>query len=289
MNGFKLKYAPHLGLNSPDSGYFVASAGKDEVDQIKFIADQGFGAIEDNFLGIRPVEVQRKIGKALGKSELAMGTFVATIDTATPIDTPYAPGALSFVSDRSGDRQRMRKMFAKAIEVSKRVNNRIVTVLSGPEDLRMPWEYQTANMIENLKYCAEVCEKSGLVMGLEPINGRQWPGTFVRTIPHAYLIVKAVASPSLKLVFDSYHVAIETGNIIENLTAAWDEIAYIQVADNPGRLEPGTGEIDYANIFRHLINKQYSGIIGLEYGHSRPGKEGELSSLEDFRQLDARL
>lgn len=289
MNAFKLKYAPHLGLNSPDSGYFLASAGKDEADQIKFIADQGFGAIEDNFLGIRPVEVQKKIGRELEKSEMEMGVFVASIDTATPIDTAYSPGTLSFVSDRIDDRERLRKMFEEAIEISKRVNNKIVTVLSGPEDLRIPWEYQTANMIENLKYCADVCEKSGLVMGLEPINGRQWPGTFVKTIPHAYLIAKAVASPSLKLIFDSYHVAIETGNIIENFMAAWDEVAYIQVADNLGRLEPGTGEINYESIFRYLRCKKYSGIIGLEHGHSRPGKDGELASLENVRKLDSRL
>jgi hydroxypyruvate isomerase len=67
---------------------------------------------------------------------------------------------------------------------------------------------------------------------------------------------------------------------------AWDEIGYFQVGDNPGRKEPGTGEINYLNIFRHLKSRQFSGIVGMEHGNSESGKEGEQKVIEAYRMVD---
>ena len=76
------------------------------------------------------------------------------------------------------------------------------------------------------------------------------------------------------------------GNLITNMDFTWDEIAYIQVGDNPGRNEPTTGEINYNNVFKFIHNKGYTGIIGMEHGNSKPGKEGEMAVIEAYAKVD---
>ncbi len=76
------------------------------------------------------------------------------------------------------------------------------------------------------------------------------------------------------------------GNLIKNIELAWDEIAYFQIGDNPGRKEPTTGEINYKNVFKYIYNKGYRGVMGMEHGNSKPGKEGELALIKAYRDSD---
>jgi hydroxypyruvate isomerase len=123
-------------------------------------------------------------------------------------------------------------------------------------------------------------------MVLEPLNFRDHPGQFLSESPQAYEICKAVNSPACKILFDIYHQQIQEGNLIPNIETCWDEIAYFQIGDNPGRKEPGTGEINYTNVFRFIQKKGYSGILGMEHGNSIAGKEGELAVLNAYRTVD---
>lgn len=281
---YTLNFAPTIALNAPDDGLFVHHAGKDPLDQIRFLHERGFRAFEDNFLKARPLDVQRAMGAEVERLGMEIGTFVATFDTTSAIGQYRSPDSLSFVSHKRSDREALEAMFREAVEVAKRTNARTCTVLSGRFDSTVPRDYQTARMVENLKRCAEICHDGGLTLGLEPINGRQWPETFCTTIPHAYMMVKAVDNPACKLVFDAYHVQIETGGVIENLDYAWDAIGYVQIADAPGRNEPGTGEMNYRTILQHLKNKGYDALVGVEHGNSQPGADGELATL---RALEA--
>ena len=123
-------------------------------------------------------------------------------------------------------------------------------------------------------------EPHGLVMVLEPLNWyADHGGVLLRYADQAYAICKAVDSPSCKILFDIYHQQITEGNLIPNIDLAWDEIAYFQAGDNPGRKEPGTGEINYKNVFKHLHDKGFKGVVGMEHGLSMPGKEGELALI----------
>jgi len=106
-------------------------------------------------------------------------------------------------------------------------------------------------------------------------------------IPQAYEICKAVGSPSCKILDDLYHQQITEGNLIPNMDAAWDEIAYFQIGDNPGRKEPTTGEINFMNVFKHIHEKGYRGILGMEHGNSISGKEGERSVIDSYRLVDS--
>ena len=267
---FKLKYAPHFGM-------FKHHAGDDPVDQLKFMAEQGFTALEDNGMMGRPVSEQERITKGMTNHEMTMGVFVAYAEFAKS----------SFVHNSVEIREMLINRMKEAVEVAKRVNAQWTTVVPGMYDTKLAWEYQTANVVENLKWCADVCEKSGLIMVLEPLNAhKDHPGLFLTKIPQAYQICKAVDSSSCKILNDLYHQQITEGNLIPNIDMAWDEIAYFQMGDNPGRKEPGTGEINYRNIFRHIYEKGFQGILGMEHGNSQAGKEGELKVIEAYRYAD---
>jgi hydroxypyruvate isomerase len=84
-----------------------------------------------------------------------------------------------------------------------------------------------------------------------------------------------------------YHQQITEGNIIPNIDRAWSEVAYFQVGDNPGRKEPTTGEMNYRNIFRHIHEKAYAGVVGMEHGNSKAGVEGEKAVIEAYRASDS--
>ena len=175
-----------------------------------------------------------------------------------------------------------------AVEVAKRVNAKWCTVVPGVYDHKLPLDYQTANVIELLRRCCEICEPSGLVMVLESLNHyTDHPELFLWQIPQAYLICRAVDSPSCKILFDMYHQQISEGNIIPNIDPAWSEIGYFQTGDNPGRKEPTTGEMNYRNIFQHIHGKGPELILGMEHGNSKPGKEGELAVIEAYRECDS--
>ncbi|RME94871.1 MAG: xylose isomerase, partial [Verrucomicrobia bacterium] len=156
---------------------------------------------------------------------------------------------------------------------------------------RLAEGFQTANVIDLLRRCAEILEPHGLVMVLEPLNWEaNHGGVFLRRSDQAYAICKAVNSPSCKILFDIYHQQITEGNLIPNIDRCWDEIGYFQCGDNPGRNEPGTGEINYRNVFRHIYQRSRKDgrrlVIGMEHGISGRGREGEEALLRAYREVD---
>jgi len=160
-------------------------------------------------------------------------------------------------------------------------------VVPGRYDERLHRDYQTANVIDNLRHCCDVLEPSGLVMVIEPLNTiRDHPGLFLTGVPQAYEICRAVNRPVCKIVDDMYHQQITEGNIIPNIDAAWNEIAAFHIGDNPGRNEPTSGEMNYRNIFKHIHSKGYQGILCMEHGKSLKDKEGETRLLQAYRECD---
>ena len=268
---FKLNYAPHDGM-------FKNHAGPNFIDQIKFMADQGFRSIEDNEMRSRTVNEQEQIGKTLSQLNMSMGVFVAH-------NIAWNDANLA-----GGDKTKQDlfvKEIGESVDVAKRVNAKWMTVVPGLLDKKLAMGYQTANVIQALRKAAEILEPHGLIMVLEPLNPyRDHPGLFLSRSPQAYEICKAVDSPSCKILFDIYHQQITEGNIIPNINLCWDEIAYFQIGDNPGRKEPTTGELNYKNIFKHINDKGYKGILGMEHGNSKPDKEGELAVIKAYRECD---
>ena len=266
---FKLNYAPHAGM-------FANHAGKEFIDQIKFMHDQGFRGIEDNGLLKRPKEEQDKIGSTLAQLGMTMGVFV--VDGGDNWKVSLTSGKPEF-------KDTFVKTCTQCVEVAKRVNAKWMTVVPGFYDRSLPIGIQTANVVDALRRGAEIFEPHGLIMVLEPLSDT--PELFMRTSDQTYELCKAVNSSSCKILYDIYHMQRNEGNIINNIERCWEEIAYFQIGDNPGRKEPTTGEINYKNIFKHLYNKGYRGVMGMEHGNAQPGKEGELALIKAYREVDA--
>ncbi|RLD74749.1 MAG: xylose isomerase, partial [Bacteroidetes bacterium] len=261
---------PHLGM-------FKNHAGDDPVDQLNFMADQGFLAFEDNGMKDRPVSVQEKMAQTMDKRNMIMGVFVAhKIYWKEP----------TLTTGKEKSRKEFLQQIEESVTVAKRVNAKWMTVVPGHVDMRLDIGFQTANVVESLKYASDILEKHDLIMVLEPLNFYNHPGLFLNKIPQAYEVCKAVDSPSCKILFDIYHQQIQEGNLIPNMKMAWDEIAYFQIGDNPGRKEPTTGEINYKNVFKYIHAKGYKGILGMEHGNSKKGIDGELAVIEAYRISD---
>ncbi len=195
---------------------------------------------------------------------------------------------MTFAAGEASFRESFLKDVDASIEVAKRVGAKWATVVMGTIAPKLEPEYQTANAVEILRAAADRLEPHGLVMVLEPLNRRDHPNMLLARVPHAYQICRAVNSPSCKILFDIYHQQITEGNLIPNFDQAWSEVAYVQVGDNPGRREPTTGEINYANVFGHLKNKGFTGVVGMEHGNSKPGVAGEQAVVAAYRAVDPR-
>ncbi|MFG0259580.1 MAG: hydroxypyruvate isomerase family protein [Phycisphaerales bacterium JB041] len=268
---FKLRYAPHFGM--------FGHHAEDRLDQIRYAADQGFTAWEHNGMTGESPEFQEKFARLLDDLGMTMGVFVVNPSTA------WGP---SFVKGEAEAREQFRRDCQNAVEVAKRVNATWMTVVPGTTVNNVEAGYQTGNVVDQLRAGAEVLEPHGLVMVLEPLNPwRDHPGMFLTKIPQAYEVCRAVNSPACKILFDIYHQQITEGNLIPNIDLAWSEIAYFQVGDNPGRREPGTGEINYRNVFRHIHGKGFTGVVGMEHGKSMGGPEGEDALVNAYRSADA--
>lgn len=264
---------------SPEFGIFSELSGKDVADQIKWGYDQGFRALENTGLKNRSVQEQELISKTIQQKGMEFGQFVGTLTFSE----------VTFAGRNTGLRDKVMEDIRHSVEIAKRMNTKFVHNVLGLADPKLPYDFQMANAIELLRRIAEVYEKHGIVMVMESMNHRvDHPGMFLHTIPQAYTLAKAVGSPSVKVLFDFYHVQIEEGNILHTLDYAFDEIAYFQLGDTPGRKEPTTGEINFPNVLQHLYNKGYRGFMGMEHGVKRPGKEGALAALKAYRTIDPR-
>lgn len=275
-HAFKLKYAPHFGT-------FTPVAGKSLSDQLRYAHDRGFTAWEDNQYLKRPVEEQTEIADTMEKLGMAMGVFVltgnasATEPTFTVKNEEIWKGVLEEVK--------------AGIEAAKRCRATWMTVVPGAYDLKLAWDYQTANCVELLRRCSELLEPHGLVMVLEPLNQHaNHPTMYLRESPQAYQVCRAVDSPACKILFDIYHQQITEGNLIPNIELSWSEIGYFQSGDNPGRKEPGTGEINYRNVFKYIHDRARKEgrdfIVGMEHGNAMKGPEGCEAVIQAYVAAD---
>ncbi|MEZ4847437.1 MAG: TIM barrel protein [Bacteroidia bacterium] len=262
---------------SPDFGLFADVAGKNVLDQIKWAYDQGFRAWENTMLKNRPVAEQEAISNQIQKLGMEFGQFVGTLTFED----------VTFAGRDEEQRKKVLDDVKKSVEIARRMNTKIVHNVLGMSDPKLPWDFQMANAIELLKQIAEIYEPHGITMVMEPMNHKiDHPGMFLHTVPQAYALAKGVGSPHVKILFDIYHVQIQEGNLIPTMDYAWDEIAYFQMGDTPGRKEPGSGEIHYQNVLQHIHDKGYRGFVGLEHGTSKSGPEGEWITLKAYRAVD---
>ena len=140
-----------------------------------------------------------------------------------------------------------------------------VNCLAGKLPAGVSREQAQATFVSNLKFAADKLKAAGLRLLIEPINSYDIPGFFLNTTAQAAAILDAVGSDNLYIQYDIYHAQRMEGELAATAQAYMPRIGHIQLADNPGRNEPGTGEINYPFLFRHLDAIGYTGWIGCEY------------------------
>jgi len=269
---FSLGYAPH-------EGSFKSRGNR--LEQIAFAADQGFTAWEDNEAAGRTVGEQNAMARTLQQRGMTMGVFVASM----PKWAEFRP---LLGGNDDGERQAFLADIRASVDVAKRLNAKWMTVVTGFLDRKLPVEIQTGRIIDTMRRAAEIVEPHGLVMVMEPLNTLvNHPGVFMQTIPQGFAVAKGANSAAVKVLADLYHEQIQAGNLINTLTTCWEEIGYIQFGDNPGRKEPGSGEINYQNVVRWLRAKKFAGVIGMEHGNSADGRAGEERLIAAYRAIDA--
>lgn len=268
---FTLGYAPSIGM-------FRELCGSDDaIDNIKFIHDRGFRAVFDNGLPGRPPAEQERIAAEVQRLGMMMGPWVLYADFSKT----------SFVLNPQEVQDFLTAKMQEGVEIVRRTGFKMALVVPGRYDERLHPDYQRTNMIDNLKFCAELAEPGGMTIVIEPLNTlADHPGLYLTQMPQSYQICDAVNNPSVKIVEDFYHQQITEGNLIPNIEACWDQIAAFHAGDNPGRLEPGTGEVNFKNIFKYLRSRHYSGVICMEHGQSIKGPEGLKRVIEAYRECD---
>lgn len=270
---FLRAYAPHLGM-------FRHHAGSDPIDQVKFLADEGFVAIEDGGLRAKPPALQSRIGNELARQGMAMGLFVGLADF----------GRATFASGSVDLRQLVLRELQSAIDTARRVDGRYLAVIPGKSVPGLSRSVQRRHAADTLQFCADLCETHGLILLLEPTDsGTDSSGLFLRSAKDAAELCRTVARPCCRLLLDVYQHSVAGENVPQLLSRTSDVLGYVQLADSPGRKEPGTGEMDFRELFAALDRFQYRGVLGLEHGNLLPGRRGERAVIDAYAALDANL
>ncbi|MFH1616435.1 MAG: TIM barrel protein [Planctomycetota bacterium] len=163
------------------------------------------------------------------------------------------------------DRTEALKQLKESISVARFLRCSKLIICAGNELENIDVQEQESNLIEGLKECAGLAEKKNITLLLEPLNRIDYPGHFLNRSEHAARIIKKVGSENVRMLFDIYHQYITEGNLSSNITKYINVIGHFHIADAPGRLEPGTGDIRYTHIVMVIVELCYNGYIGLEF------------------------
>lgn len=224
----------------------------------------GFRAYEFWSFGNKDIDML-----ARKREEFGLVVSACCVDTSFGKD---GPGML-----QQGAAEPFKKAVADCAALGKRISCKTFIVTTGQALKDVPRDAQHAACVENLKAGARVAEDAGITLVLEPLNILvDHKGYYLATSAEGFQIIDEVGSPAVKLLFDIYHQQITEGNVTRNIEENIGKIGHFHVADNPGRHEPGTGELNYAQIFKHIAKLPYSGHLGLEFSPSNPDKIDDI-------------
>lgn len=170
----------------------------------------------------------------------------------------------------------------KAIEYAKALKCPQVNCLAGLTPAGVPAEKVRKALVANLRFAAAAFEKEGIRLLVEALNDKDVPGFYLVRTADVLALIQEVGHPNVYAQYDVYHMQIMEGNLTKTIQANLDKIAHIQIADNPGRNEPGTGEINYPNLFKAIDAAGYKGWIGCEYKPAGKTEDG-LGWLKPYR------
>ena len=278
---WKLRYASHLGFRSFDQPLFLSSVGGlDPAAHVAFAADLGFAGVQDPWFAQRPRGEQDRIAAALRRYGLAAGCVVC--GALSEIRQPL------WVASDAAARRQLHVSLEQAVEAARRIGAGQIAVLTG-EEPGTPRPRQLSAMTDNLARAADLVAPAGLTLCLEAINARALPGMLLNHIADGLQMTRDVASPLVRLIFDTAHIQSMDGDLLANLDRCWSEIAVIQIANHPGRCEPAHGEINMAAILKAVKARGYGGLVELEHLWSANNELTERRGIEWLRRIDETL
>jgi|SRR5205814_2770925 len=242
------------------------------ADGLALLAKSGFNAFE--MFDWRDPRLLGSFVEEKGKYPLGCACLVANKGVT-------APGC-GLVNPR--EREAFLDEVERAIEAAKKVDSKQLVVLTGNELGGMPRAEQMSNAVAALRAAAPLLEKNGITAVVEVLNTYvDHAGYFLYHMNDAAELIDRVGSPNVRILCDLYHVQIMEGNLINNLRAHIDRIGHFHIGDVPGRHEPGTGEVNYRNVFRAIydLGERFEGTAALEYGPLVPLEQ----NLADMRKL----
>ncbi|MCE9682185.1 hydroxypyruvate isomerase [Halomonas alkalisoli] len=256
------KFAANLSMLFTEEGF---------LDRFKAAADAGFKGVEYLFpYDYTPDEI---------KSRLDANGLTQVLHNLPAGDWAAGERGIACHPDRV---EEFRAGVDQAIDYATALGCKQVNCLAGIQPAGVSDEQAHRTLVDNLRYAAGKLEAAGILLLAEPINTRDIPGFFLNRTEQALSIFDEVGSDNLKLQYDIYHMQIMEGDLAPTIEKHLDRIAHVQLADNPGRHEPGTGEINYPFLFSHLDRLGYDGWIGCEYKPASTTREG-LGWLDQAR------
>ena len=227
------------------------------IDRVKKIAEAGFKTVELSVECKSWTEAEAiSYGQQL--QQLGIGVDAVTTDY-------LGSGRPEFSCVDVGDRQNLMQNIRHRVSIMKAVGASHLIMSAGENVPGLSRETQYENLKEALMLALEIVESDGFTILLEPVNNEDNPTTFLWSISEGFKLIEEIANPRLKLLYDMYHAQISNGNLIRHLADNIDKVGLIHIADVPGRHEPGTGEINFANIYRMLASLKYQGCVGMEF------------------------
>jgi hydroxypyruvate isomerase len=276
-----LRYASHLGYRSPDAPLFPLSAPTPgPLAQVDLAAELGLAGVQFALARSSSVVEQIAVGARLRHLGLATGCMLyAPFDV---IRRPYLgrPGPAA--------REEFLRHIRAALQVARHINSRQVVVLAAADPEISPGA-QVDALVEHLRYAVELALEAGVVLELEGIASPVLPPMILQRLDDVVEVLQRVGSPGVRLIFDTAHVQAIDGNPVAQLRHVFDYMDILQIADYPGRFQPGSGSIDFEAILADLTRRGFGGLVELEHGWSEPGVEGERRGLQSIRELDARV
>ena len=242
------------------------------LDRFERAARAGFGAVEFLFPSAHtPGEVAAR---------LKGNRLQCVLHNLPAGDWEAGERGIACLPDRIDE---FRSGVARAIEYAQALGTAQLNCLAGKAPLAADQTMLRQTFVANLKYAAAELKKANLRLLIEPINTYDIPGFFLNRTAQALAIMDEVGADNLFLQYDIYHAQRSEGELAATMAKHLARIAHVQIADNPGRNEPGTGEINYAFLFQHLARIGYAGFVGCEYKPATSTEAG-LAWLEQARR-----
>lgn len=267
-----MRLALHLGYRPPFEPLFRATVGSDDpIAHIRFAAAHGFAGVLDAAARRRPVEQQAAIGDALRQHGLETGCVLYTgfehlKHPAWGHDTPAARAWID------GE-------IATAINTAQRLGARRLAVLGGADPER-PRIDQHAAFARHLRRAGDAAADAGMTLVVEHLNEATVPGMLLHRLDETMQLLAVTDHAAVRLIFDTGHVAAMDGAVLPRLVQAWPWVEVVQIADQPGRVEPGAGQAGIGAVLDWLQARGHTGLVELEHGWATPGAEAEARGLQ---------